>query len=238
MLPRWAEKFGQSEGIASQLYLFIILSGFFGARLFHVIFEHPEVYRENPIEILYVWNGGLVFLGGLLFALFSAWYFLKSQGEDFLLWADLFAPWMAFGYAFGRLGCFLNGCCYGKICHLPWAVKFPSHMLVIDPFVQRHPTQLYAFLSEGFLFLVLYIWVSKKGKELKAYSNTGYIFSFWIFAHGVSRLILEQFRDDDRGHFYFGWSLSSLISIFLIGLGFWGFMFLSKMREEHKEYKD
>lgn len=229
ILPKWAERYGQAEGMAARLYLLVLISGFFGARLFHVIFEAPEVYRDYPIEIFYIWQGGLVFLGGVLVALAASWFWLKKQGEDFLLWADLFSPWMAFGYAFGRVGCFFNGCCYGTECHLPWAVRFPSHRFAIEPFVARHPTQIYAFLSEMLIFAVLMVWLEKKRGHLEAFKNTGFVFCAWLFMHGLSRLILEQFRDDDRGAFYYGFSLSSLISLFLIGVGFWGFV-LNKKR--------
>jgi phosphatidylglycerol---prolipoprotein diacylglyceryl transferase len=226
VLPKWAEKYGLSEGIAARLYLVILFAGFLGARILHVLFEAPEIYRDDPLQLLFIGNGGLVYLGAVIFATLASWIYLKQQGEDILHWGDVFSPWMAFGYAVGRLGCFFNGCCYGKYCTLPWAVKFPSHMFVIEPFVQRHPTQIYAFLSEMVLFVGLMIWLTKSGPKLKSFKNTGLIFSFWIFGHGVFRLILEQLRDDDRGGLYFGWSISSLISLFMIGIGFWGFVYL------------
>jgi len=224
VLPWWAVRFDQSEGTASRLYLIILVSGLLGARLFHVLFEEADFYIANPFQALLLWEGGYVFLGGVLFALVASWFWLKKTGEDFFIWGDFFAPFMAFGYAFGRLGCFFNGCCYGTECHLPWAVKFPAHMNVIYPFVPRHPTQIYAFLSELVLAVVLFILVFRKGKSIKAFKDSGLIFCTWIFFHGLNRFVLEFYRGDDRGDLYFGWSLSSLISIGLMSLGFWGFI--------------
>ncbi len=221
VLPKWAERFGLSEGLGAKLYMLILLSGFLGARVFHAIFEAPEIYQKDPFLFFAVWEGGFVFLGGVIFALLASWFWLKKQGEDFFLWGDVFAPWMAFGYAFGRIACFFNGCCYGTECYLPWAVKFPSHMFTIEPFVSRHPTQTYSFLAEIIIFFALILWLEKRRGKLEAFKNSGRIFCTWIMLHGFSRFIIEQFRDDDRGPLILGLSLSSLISILLIGIGFW-----------------
>jgi len=221
ILPWWAERFGQSEALASKLYLLILVSGFLGGRLFHILFEDWSYYVQHPLEMLYVWQGGFVFLGGVALALLASWYWLKKQGEDFLQWADLFAPWMSFGYAFGRVGCFFNGCCYGKECHLPWAVKFPAHMFVIEPFVSRHPTQIYAFLGAIFTFLMLAIWSVKRKEKWEAFKNTGFIFFAWLMLSGFFRFVIEFYRDDDRGPLYYGFSISSMLSVLMVGCGFW-----------------
>src|SRR5690606_17621407 len=111
--------------------------------------------------------------------------------------------------------------------------KFPSHMFVVDPFVPRHPTQIYAFLSELVLGLFLIIWLEKTKDKIKSFKTSGMIFAGWLFFHGVARLLLEQVRDDDRGALYFGWSLSSVISLLMIGMGFWGFIYLRNRARTH-----
>jgi len=233
LLPWWAEKNGASENTASKLFLVILVTGIFGARLFHVIFEDWELYVSHPISILFLWEGGFVFFGGALAAGVASWFWLKKSGEDFYYWADLFAPWMALGYGLGRVGCFFNGCCYGTECHLPWAVKFPSHMNVIFPFVPRHPTQLYAFGLEVVFALILFAWSLRRNSRLEPFKNTGLLFCVWIFGHGIFRLIMEHFRDDERGGLYWGWSLSSLIAFALIGVGFWGFWARLQKSKKH-----
>lgn len=227
ILPAWAKRFHRSESMASEIYLLLLLSGFFGARLFHVVFEQWDHYKQNPIEVFYLWNGGFVFLGSVVVASLILQWYLKKKGEGFLLWGDLFAPWLAFGYGMGRVGCFLNGCCYGKVCYLPWGVQFPSHEGVIEPWVHRHPTQLYAFFLEMILFAVLLIWMNfKKEKIQRADYQPGQFFLIWLGFHGAFRLLNEMYRDDDRGIEILSLSLSSFISLLLIGIGFWGLMFL------------
>lgn len=233
LLPAWAKYFGQSEATASEIYLVLLLSGFFGARLFHVLFEKWDHYRVSPIEILFFWNGGFVFLGAVVVSGLGLFWYLRLKGENFLLWADIFSPWLAFGYGMGRIGCFLNGCCYGKVCYLPWGVQFASHKGLIEPWVHRHPTQIYAFLLEMILFLgLLVLTLKSRDKMLTKGYLVGRFFLSWLALHGVFRLINEHYRDDDRGGEFFGLSVSSVISLLLIGVGFWGLVFLKKNKKD------
>src|SRR5690606_9254272 len=102
----------------------VMIGGFVGARLFHVFYEAWDVYRDNPWLIVQFWRGGFVFYGGFAGALVAAWMTLRLKKESFLEWANFFAPVIAVTYAIGRIGCFLNGCCYGDYCQWPWAVEF------------------------------------------------------------------------------------------------------------------
>lgn len=186
----------------------VLVAGFLGARLFHVFYEGWTYYENNPIDILKVWQGGFVYYGGLLVALFAGYVFAYLREVSFWRWADFFAPIGAFGYALGRLGCFFAGCCYGKTCHLPWAVEFHGVGLPTGP---RHPTQLYA-LGLEFLILILLLFLEKK----RVFKRTGLLFATWISTHALGRLLIEHYRDDDRGPLIWGLSVSSLISLGLI----------------------
>ena len=179
------------------LMLLILVTGFLGGRLFHILFENFSYYQQHPLRILYVWNGGFVFYGGLLTVLITTYGFCQKRKQPFWLWANFLTPYISLIYALGRLGCFLSGCCYGKICSLPWAwaVTFP-HQEPIGAL--RHPTQLYLMAYE-LVFLTLYLIMRHIRPKLSPP-----IFLCWLLGHSLWRFIIEFFRDDYRGHTWIG----------------------------------
>lgn len=205
-----ARKIPRPESI--DVALAMMVGAVFGGRLFHVIYEQPAYYAEHPLRILYIWEGGMVFYGALFGALLFAAIWTRGGKISRLKLADLFAPILGFAYAMGRIGCFLNGCCYGKKCELPWAVTFAHHHEFGIEVMPRHPTQLYATGWELLLVTALLIFERKARRP-------GMIFSVWITFHGLGRFIIEQLRDDDRGAAIFSLSISSWISLGLIGIG-------------------
>lgn len=185
------------------IILLIMVCSFVGARLFHILYEHPRFYFENPKEILYFWKGGFVFFGGFFLSLFaSLLYFAIIAKKKFLKLfftaGDFLAPSFSLGYAFGRIGCFLEGCCFGRFCDWPWAIQL------------RHPTQLYAMTFE----LLNYFIIRKLETQFR--DRPGRIFILWVFLHSSGRLLTESFRADFRGAAYYGLSISSWISIGLM----------------------
>jgi phosphatidylglycerol:prolipoprotein diacylglycerol transferase len=197
-----------------------MVSGFVGARLFHVFYENFDYYLENPINILTIWNGGFVFYGGAIGVLIATSVFIRIKKMNFLRWADLFAPVFAFGYAIGRFGCFLNGCCFGKQCSLPWAIQFPSHNVDYTSMIARHPTQLYTLLIELIILVILLKMESFTKKSSSLFANWmkpyGQVFFLWATLHGLNRLFMELFRDDFRGQDIFNFSVSSWLSIAIV----------------------
>jgi phosphatidylglycerol---prolipoprotein diacylglyceryl transferase len=181
---------------AFDLFFAVVLSGAIGARLFHVIFEEWNYYQANPTAILMFWNGGFVFYGGLIFGFLGGWIALQIKKQSFLSWLDFFTPVVSLGYAGGRIACFLTGCCYGKVCDLPWAIS------------SRHPTQLYAVVLE----LILFFTLLKIEKSQWSEKREGGLFFFWLLCHSVSRFFIELFRDDPRGIQFATLSLSMLLS--------------------------
>ena len=206
---RRVETRGLNRVAAIDLTLVCLIGGFIGARLLHVFFEEPSWYAAAPLEVLEVWNGGFVYLGGVFFAVLAWAAFLRGESEPLFLWADIAAPPIAIGYAIGRVGCLFNGCCYGKFCSLPWSVYMHGG--------SRHPTQAYATLWElGVVGLLLYF-------EPK-FKRVGLLFSAWLVLHGIGRILMEIYRDDPRGTLIYGMSLGIWMSLGLIGLGlapFW-----------------
>lgn len=196
---------------AMDISLIILISGFIGARLTHVIFEQPDHYLHHPSEIFYFWQGGFVFYGGALLAYLCAYLYSRNLEVTFWLWHDTLAPVLAFGYACGRLACFFAGCCYGKVCALPWATPLQQvdlHTGVAST-VLRHPTQLYASLFE-FANLGFLLWYEKRKPQL------GRVFLYWVIIHCLGRILMEAYRDDFRGPDVLGLSISALISVILL----------------------
>lgn len=189
------------------LGLIIMIFGFLGGRLFHVIYEAPLYYLDHPFQILEFARGGYVYFGGMLFALFGCWIYLRRIQENFWKYGDLFAPIAALGYGLGRISCFLSGCCYGRTCDLPWAVN------------GRHPTQLYAVVWELLLWLILLFAEArfkKTNPDPRPPHRHGQLFLIWLIGHALGRLIQEQFRDDFRGPQLLNLSVSSLIALLLL----------------------
>ena len=198
------------------LCLVLLVAGFIGARLFHIFFEGFSHYRSHPEEIFYFWQGGFVFYGGALTAYLAVFIFIKKFRLDFWPWHDVLAPVLAFSYSLGRLACFFVGCCYGKVCALPWALPLKQW----NPESQkteillRHPTALYASGME-FLILCFLLFLERKKTIFGQRLGTGHLFLFWILLHSVNRMVMETFRDDPRGGEFYGLSLSMIISITL-----------------------
>jgi phosphatidylglycerol:prolipoprotein diacylglycerol transferase len=183
---------------------------------------HPP---RDCFAALEVWRGGLTFYGGFIFATAFGLYFARKHRMGVWKVADLCAPWIAFGLALTRLGCFLNGCCYGKVSQAAWAVRFPvgspaweaqheAHLIANGAdALTVHPTQIYLALLNLATFLALYKLIKPRKKF------DGQIFAWLLILKGVFRSFVEVWRDDDRGVFWGFVSTSQLISLPLIALG-------------------
>ncbi|MCH8924436.1 MAG: prolipoprotein diacylglyceryl transferase, partial [Planctomycetes bacterium] len=119
------KKSGKDADHISNIAIWALLLGVVGARAFHVA-HNWEIYRDHPAEMFAVWSGGLEFLGGFILAIFGLVLFCRIKKRPIFKFLDILTPSLMLGLGIGRLGCFLNGCCYGAICTLPWAVQFPQ----------------------------------------------------------------------------------------------------------------
>ena len=204
---------------AWNLGLIAIISAIFGAKVLMVVNDW-SFYSSHPREIfsLAMLQAGGVFYGGLIAAIIACLWYIRRNQMPVLRTCDVFAPGIALGHAFGRLGCFAAGCCYGKETHVPWAVTFKNplaNQLVGTPLnVPIHPTQIYEFLVELINFTVLW-WL------LKRKSFEGQVIGAYLFLYGVARFFLEFLRDDpERGSVFNGvMSGTQLISILLVLVG-------------------
>lgn len=189
-----------SQGELSNLNLIIMVSAFFGGRIFHVIYEDPTHYLHNPISVLTFWNGGFVFYGGLILAFACSLYYLKralkKNQQEINQVLDFYAPASALTYGIGRIGCFLNGCCFGKE---------DSSLMAIQG---KFPIQLLTSGIELVIFALLL--VIEKYKKLQP----GTLFFTWLALHSLNRMIMESQRVDFRGPIFF-LSISTWLSLML-----------------------
>src|SRR4030043_817819 len=152
---RQARKEGTPADKIIDLGFYILLSAIIGSRLgFNLI--NASHYIKNPLDIFKIWEGGLVFYGGVLLAVPTAIWYVKKNGLGIWSTADVFAPSIAIGHALGRLGGFFAGCCYGKTAQsLPWAGTFTNPESLAPIGIPLHPTQLYESAGEFINFLIL-----------------------------------------------------------------------------------
>lgn len=202
-LGLWSKKENKNRRLAFDLALILMICGFIGGRLAHVFFEEWAYYQKNPILIFYFWQGGFVYYGGFIFATLCSFLYLKYKKINFLEWADFFTPLLSLSHAFGRIGCFLTGCCFGATCDAPWAIE------------GKHPTALYLFFAE---ILFMNFWFFRKRI---IFAKAGSIFFTWVFWHASVRYVVEFYRADFRGEYINlplagHLSISQIISLFLI----------------------
>lgn len=210
----------------SDLFFVILVSSLIGARFFYVILNFAEFRHDLP-GMFKIWNGGLVFYGGFLFALVAAFIFVLRQKVDLWTTADVLAPTIALGHAIGRMGCLFAGCCYGRTCDLAWAIEFHNPDSLAPLNLPMHPTQIYSILSNLLIFTLLIIMErimdkrdrkidqkpnQKKGQRVDQrvgpkkvegeFRTKGIIFWTYIMFYGILRSVIETFRGDFRGNFF------------------------------------
>ncbi|MDR1086664.1 MAG: prolipoprotein diacylglyceryl transferase [Endomicrobium sp.] len=210
-LKKSKDKSFSQNGLYS-LCLYIIIFEIFGARLFFVL-TNPQDFVLNPLDVFKLWEGGLVYYGGLIFAALFLLVYVRVKKISILKLGDFFAPALALGHAIGRIGCFLAGCCYGKETNVPWSVVFKDKNSLAVIGVHLHPTQLYEAFGNFLIFILLYFYLKKEHKK-------GIILAAYFILYAVLRFIVEFFRGDPGGGVqYFGLSISQAVSIFLFIIG-------------------
>jgi phosphatidylglycerol:prolipoprotein diacylglycerol transferase len=199
-----------------------------GGRLGYVLFYKPDYYLQHPLEILWVWQGGMAFHGGLLGVTLALLGFAASRrhlGGDgarttlpwsrrFWVLADFVAPLVPLGLAFGRLGNFINGELWGRVTDptAPWAMVFPQ----AGDGLARHPSQLYQLALEGLaLFLVLWLFSGRR-------RPAGQIAGLFLAGYGIARFLVEFAREPDAflGLLSMGLSMGQWLSLPMVVGGF------------------
>ncbi len=179
-----------------QLGFYVMLSGILGARVFYVV-THWAEFSANITDVIKIWQGGLVFYGGLIGALvgFYVWNRSKPFAADWKQVTDWIAPSLAFGHALGRLGCFAAGCCYGKVTDEPWGVTFLNPDSLAPLGIPLHPTQIYESIFLILLGCFLLRRLSKTHQDPNR--KRGAIFIEYLLIYSVGRFLIEFLRADE-----------------------------------------
>jgi phosphatidylglycerol:prolipoprotein diacylglycerol transferase len=222
-LAAWRAKHaGLDPNIIYDLAFWLILSGLLGARLFYVV-QHGEAIHSFW-DIFKIWRGGIVLYGSVIGGLVGIWAFWRYQRFPFWPTLDAIAPAVAMGVAIGRVGCFLNGCCFGDVCDpavVPWALTFPARTL---PWMEQlatgqiaadaarslpiHPTQLYAAIDGILLCVLLLVYYPIRKRD-------GEVVALLAVLYPLSRFFVELLRGDEKV-FFAGMTISQTISVILL----------------------
>jgi phosphatidylglycerol:prolipoprotein diacylglycerol transferase len=216
------------------LVMCLFLSGIAGARLFYLIQYHDRVFENvsSPFGFLYtvinLSNGGIVLYGGLIAAAVAYFVYCHVNRVRPLALLDIITPSIFLGIGFGRIGCFLNGCCYGDQSSLPWAVQFPRESATFGALVEKgiiqpdavctpplHPTQIYSAI-DGFVLALLTGWYFSRRRR------NGEVFAIGLLIYPITRFLIEFIRGDEPGQMGTRFTISQWISaaMFLVAIGY------------------
>lgn len=202
LVGEWeAKRRGIDPDFILNLTLILVVAGVITSRLVYVLVEWPR-FAADPGAIFRIWDGGLSYYGALLIGIPVICFYSRRRGYRFGEVADVAAIGVPAAYPLARIGCFLNGCCYGKPTGLPWAVVFPFDG------VPRHPTQLYSVLIGALIFFALLC--------LRRYRRfPGQLAFFYVIFYGLYRFVIDFFRVSPPAGAYL--TLGQAFSLVVVG---------------------
>ena len=221
----------------SDMLFWIMVAGILGARLAYIA-ANLQYFIDHPSQIIRIDQGGLIFYGGLIGASLSLILFAKHKHEKPLDIIDLAITSVPLGHALGRIGCFINGCCYGSINHGPLAVTYPKGSLAWEHqselglltetathCISVHPVQLYESILGLLTFSILHIIYRRKKKN-------GTVLAAYLIIYSIVRFSLEFFRGDPRVRYETQFSVAQYVSIalFIMGAGIFLYQHITKQR--------
>ena len=228
LLSSWrAKRRGYPKNFIQDLAVVLLLSSVLGARLLYILTHLEEFAGQWWRTIVPIQNdgtigiAGLVLLGGVLAGLPVGIWYTRRKGQSVSRTMDVVAPSLALGIAIGRVGCLLNGCCFGKPCDAPWAIHFPADSWPSYMYhgLALHPTQIYS-LSWN-LLIALFLLLYDRGRHA-----SGQLFALFLILYGPGRFVVEFFRYYEQSMKLFAlgsWqvTVSQLISLAMLGSGIW-----------------
>ena len=182
------------------LMSFSVLGIIIGGRLGFVIFYNPEYYLQNPLEVLFIWQGGMSFHGGLIGVATASFLFFRKNYVPLRSGADLLALGTPIGLGLGRLANFINDELWGRVTNVPWGVivNSPQSRTVCQEIVDhciRHPSQIYEAILEGLILFILMMYLAFRRN---AFKRPGFLASIFFIGYGLSRCFVELFRQPDQ----------------------------------------
>ncbi|CUP74342.1 prolipoprotein diacylglyceryl transferase [Clostridium baratii] len=203
-----AKALGYDEDKLLNLIIITVIAGALGGKLLFIITEFKDILN-NP-EILLNFGNGFVIYGAIILGALGLYLYSRKCKYDSLQLLDLAAPSLALAQGFGRIGCFLAGCCYGRETHLPIGVIFPADSLA-ESGVPLLPTQIFSSIFDFALAAFLF-WYSRKKRK------NGKVLASYIIIYSIGRFIVEFLRNDPRGNVWL-LSTSQFIAIFTLIFG-------------------
>jgi phosphatidylglycerol---prolipoprotein diacylglyceryl transferase len=216
--------------VVMDMSFWVVFFGMVGARLFYCI-EYWGLEIKTLWDVVQYWKGGIVFYGGVVGATLAFFIYRRLRPFPLRPYMDVIAPSIAIGIFFGRVGCFLNGCCYGDTCQFPWAVSFPKYSPAWSQHVDLgmisrdaatslpvHPTQIYAAIDGLVLLLLLSAFYPFRRRH-------GEVMALLMVSYPVSRFLIEYLRNDETA-FFAGLTISQNISValFVTGVALWSWL--------------
>ena len=215
-----AKKDGIESNIFSNIIFWVIVFSFLGAKLLYLLIEW-RYFLSQPLASL---RSGFVFYGGIVSGLAALYFLIRKYKIAFLKLADILAIGVTLGHAFGRLGCFTYGCCFGRPEQGWLGLLFPLDSPAGYSGLKVIPTQL---IEAGFLVLLFFLLLRLRNRK----RFSGQVFLSYLIIYGVFRFMIEFLRGDFRGSLFF-LSTSQLISLVSLGLGFW--FYYRKLKQRFK----
>jgi len=193
--------------------VWVTLGIILGGRLGYVVFYKPGYYLFNPLEALYVWQGGMSFHGGLVGVLLAIFLFARRRGIPGLVLGDIVASVVPIGLFFGRVANFINGELFGRPSDVAWAMVFPGG----GPW-PRHPSQLYEAVLEGLVLFAILVWFAHRTNWRSQPGRVGGVF---LVGYALARIVSEIFREPDAhlGFLLPGTTMGQLLSLPMLLLG-------------------
>ncbi len=212
-------KLAKERGLPGDAFLdgavFILFASIAGARLLYVALNW-STFSGHWLNVGALWQGGMSFHGGVIAGIAAGVITMRRRQIPLAAMADAAAPGIALGYAIGRIGCFLNGCCYGTPTDLPWGVVFPH----AETHVACHPTQVYATILNLLLMgglIALYRRPHRYGQVMAAY----------VIGYSVYRFLVESLRKGVTAEVMaFGLTEAQVFSLLcaVLGIAWWAWL--------------
>lgn len=210
------QKLSHPYPVDGKVGIWALVFGLLGGRIYQVI-QYEGIHKIHE-AIIFFWAGGYVFFGAFIGGLIGVWLYLRKRKVPFLPASDIAIPYIALGHAIGRIGCFLNGCCWGDLCGYPFGVTYPKDSDVFDKQVIRHlipanaefplpvhPTPIYEVVGLFLIFLFLRIIYKNKKYD-------GQVLLWYLCMYGAWRFFDENFRGESY-HTHYGMTASQLIAL-------------------------
>jgi len=244
-----AKREGHDPELAWDVAMWVFIPGIAGARAFYII-QHADQFfagKQGLQLITSIFNlpeGGLVLYGGVISGIFGYLAFCYRRKISPLVLADIITPSVFIGLMFGRLGCFMNGCCYGDFCTLPWAVTFPPEGApfkvqemagMLPPGSTRslplHPAQLYSSLNGLVLAVLTWNYYPYRRRD-------GEVLLLGWLIYPITRFVLEIIRGDEPGQFGTVLTISQWVSLvlFSVALVYWYYLSRRPLRLEVRSH--